>query len=169
MSTTATLNNPNAWQTSDLAGRALKALSENFLLLNERLTKTTAINLVMETTPDPKDDSPKLTISNQSQNILTPTKSWVRVMGLLSANKMGVSVSICPLGKEEKIDLLVSKIGYGWYPPVVVNISDDVRIFSLCQNGKVWYKENKLEELGHNPIIQSITENILDTLKNAGI
>jgi hypothetical protein len=147
----------------------LRVLSENFLLINDRLTKTTKIDLVMETTPNPKNDSQKLTISNPKQNILTPTKNWCRVTALLSATKDGMSISICPLGKEEKIDLLINKVGSGWYPPVVVKISDDVRIFSLCQNGKIWYKENKLEELGHNPIIQSITENILDTLKNAGI
>lgn len=171
MSITAATLTTIDWRTSEPAKKALKALEEHFLLISNHLTKTTKINLEMGTSPDPKKNDLILTISNPAQNILTPMKNWPRVTGLLTANEKGMSISICPLGKEDSIMLLSEKIGHNWHPPVVINLSkkEEVKIFSLCQNGKTWYKETNIGYLGHNPIIQKISEDILNTLKNAGI
>ena len=160
MSTIATLS-PSDWRTTKSGRRAVEVLTQHFLLINNSLTKTTRINLVMETNPDPKEKDLKLVISNPAQNILAPIKDWPRVTALLTASEKGINLSICPLGKDDKIALLADNIGHGWYPPVVVNVNENkTKIFSLCQNGKVWYKENKLEEI-HSPIIKKITEDIL--------
>ena len=85
MNNTATLLNPTiGWRTSDSAKKALEVLTEHFLIINKSLTKTTKINLTIDTSPDPKKNDLILTISNPTQNILTPIKNWPRVTGLLT-------------------------------------------------------------------------------------
>lgn len=169
MSTT-TQQNPAGWQTSASCGKAMEILIRDFLMVNEKLTKKTKLDVVMETTPDPKEGEEKLVISNPNQNILTPIKNWPRVTGLLTATGNELMFSVCPLGKEDKIGLLTDRIGFSWYPPVVLKISNnEFKIFSLCQNGKIWYRENELGKIERNPIAQEIIRQIISTLKNAGI